>query len=181
MKRSAEDINRYVFQSTDALLLDANVWLFLYGPHRPGNKKAATYSAAFARILKAISPIYVDVLIVSEFINRYARLKHSILKRSARVSSDFKQFRKSAAFKPIARDIAADTRRILKHCTRIESGFDVLDINALVDEYEKGNSDFNDQVLRSQAKLTSLDSSLRFSLFSSLGLHNLGNLFLFDS
>ena len=152
MKRRAEDINRYVFQSADALLLDANVWFFVYGPHRPGSKKAATYSAAFARILKAKCPIYIDVLIVSEFINRYARLKHSILHRSPSIPSDFKQFRKSAAFKPIARDIAADTRRILKHCTRIESGFDVLNINALVDEYEKGNSDFNDQVLAELCK-----------------------------
>ena len=147
MKSSAEDINTYVFQPTDELLLDANVWFFVYGPHRPGSKKAATYSAAFAKILKARCSIYVDVLIVSEFINRYARLKYNILQRSLSVLSDFKQFRKSAVFKPIARDIAADTRRILEHCARIESGFNVLDINALVDEYEKGDSDFNDQVL----------------------------------
>ena len=152
MKNRAEDISRYLFQGTDALLLDANVWFFVYGPHRPGSKKAATYSAAFAKILKAKCPIYIDVLIVSEFINRYARLKHNILPRGPSIPSNFKQFRRSAAFKSIACDIAADTRRILEHCIRIESGFDVLDINALVDEYEKGDSDFNDQVLAELCK-----------------------------
>ena len=152
MRSSAEDISAYVFQPTDELLLDANVWFFVYGPHRPGSRKAATYSAAFAKILKAECRIYVDVLIVSEFINRYARLKHNILQRSSSVPSDFKQFRKSTAFKPIARDIAADVRRILRNCTRTESGFDVFDINALVDEYEKGDSDFNDQVLAELCK-----------------------------
>ena len=156
MRSSAEDISAYVFQPTDELLLDANVWFFVYGPHRPGSRKAATYSAAFAKILKAECPIYVDVLIVSEFVNRYARLKHNILQRSSNVPSDFKQFRKSTAFKPIARDIAADARRILKHCARIESGFDVLDINALVDEYEQGDSDFNDQVLGELCKTRGL-------------------------
>ena len=53
----------------------------------------------------------------------------------------------SAAFKPIAQDVAADVRRVLQHCERVESGFDTLDIVALVEEYEKGDSDFNDQVL----------------------------------
>ena len=147
MRNSAEDIRSYVFKPTDELLLDANIWLFVYGPSKPGDWKVAVYSRALDKILKAQSPIYVDVLIISEFINRYARLKYHIHFPNPDAYHSFKQFRKSADFKPIAQDVAADVRRVLQHCERVESGFDTLDIVALVEEYEKGDSDFNDQVL----------------------------------
>ena len=148
MRNSAEDIRSYVFKPTDELLLDANIWLFVYGPSKPGDRKVAVYSRALDKILRAKSRIYIDVLIASEFINAYARLKYNILNPGVA----FKRFRQSADFKPIAQDVAADVRRVLQHCTRVESGFPALDINALIYEYEKGNSDFNDQVLANLCK-----------------------------
>ena len=123
MAKSAEEISKYVFQADDELLLDTNVWFFVHGPHRPGDPRAAAYSGALAKIVAAKSRVYVDVLIISEFVNRYARLKHQILKGQSGVSSDFKKFRQSSIFKTIARDIAADVRKILANCTRVESGF----------------------------------------------------------
>ena len=147
MPGSAEEISNHSFEATDELLLDANVWFFLYGPHRPGSPQAAAYSGALARILAANSRIYVDVLIISEFVNRYARLKHQLLHGRHGVPRDFKRFRGTAAFKTIARDIAADTRKILSNCTRVDSGFATLDVDALVNSYGTGNSDFNDLVL----------------------------------
>lgn len=143
MSHRAEDISRRDFKDSDALLLDANVWLFVYGPQKPGDRRAAVYSQALARIFAAKSRIYIDVLIVSEFINTYARLNCKLISPT----TNFKQFRKSAAFKPVAQDIAADLKRVLQNCTRIEDGFDALTIDPLIEEYAAGNSDFNDQVL----------------------------------
>lgn len=148
MPNEAEDITRHVFQSTDGLLLDTNVWFYIYGPPRkPGHQKTAIYSDAFARILAAKSQIIIDVLIISEFMNAYARLRHNVLRSNPDVPRSFKLFRRSETFKPIAQDIAADTKYILQHCHRVESGFDAVDINALVAEFAEGDSDFNDQVL----------------------------------
>ena len=147
MAKSAEEIGKYAFTATDELLFDANVWFFLYGPHRPGDPKATIYSGALKRILSAKSRIYVDVLIVSGFVNRYARLKHNLLRHRPAVPNDFKQFRNTSAFKVIAKDIAADTRKILTNCTRVDSGFSILDIDSLVNDYGRGDSDFNDLVL----------------------------------
>jgi predicted nucleic acid-binding protein len=144
MANKVKKITSYVFKASDELLLDANVWLFLYGPQRPGDHRVAIYSQAFAKILAAQSRVYIDVLVVSEFINTYARLKYNIL---ATLSTDFKQFRQSSAFKPVARDIAADVKRILHHCTRLASGFETLAIEPLLTKYAAGDSDFNDQVL----------------------------------
>lgn len=144
MTYKAEEITRYDFKSSDKFLLDTNVWLFVYGPRKPGGRNAVVYSRALARILAAEARIYIDVLIVSEFINTYARLKWKWLFASF---TDFKQFRNSEDFKPVAKDIAADVRRVLQLCTRVESGFESVAIDALIDEYAAGDSDFNDQIL----------------------------------
>src|SRR2546428_337525 len=136
MPSNAQDITSYTFSDSDRLLLDANVWMFVHGPNKPGDYRVAVYSSALAKILIAKSTIHTDVLIVSEFINRYARLRHSILRSSGGAPADFKQFRNSADFKLVAQGIADAVRRVLKNCTRIESDFDSVDIGFLIDEYE---------------------------------------------
>jgi len=146
MSHRAEEISTYDFKSSEALLLDANIWLFVYGPQKPTDTRVTAYSEALRNILAAKSCIYIDVLIVSEFINRYARMKWTYLQGSSKTGS-FKQFRKSEDFKPIARNIASDIKRVLQHCTRVESGFESLAINTLIDEYAAGDFDFNDQIL----------------------------------
>jgi len=143
MTYKPEEITNYNFNSSDDLLLDANIWLFVFGPQKPGDRRSVVYSEAFNKILVAKSRIFIDVLIVSEFINTYARLKWGFLSSS----ENFKQFRKSADFKPVAQDIAADVRRVLRHCTRVEDGFQSLALDTLIDEYAAGDSDFNDQIL----------------------------------
>lgn len=144
MMNSSQAVATYNFSPEDQLLLDTNIWMLVYGPQKPGDARVATYSQALANILAANSRIYIDVLIISEFLNTYARLKWNVLGKPL---GDFKQFRKSANFKPIAREIAADLKRVLKHCSRIENDFAALDIEGLVDEYAAGDADFNDQVL----------------------------------
>lgn len=153
MEHKAEAVASYNFNASDKLLLDTNIWLFVYGPQKPGDKRVAVYSEALAKILAAQSHIYIDVLIVSEFINTYARLKWKLLPAPP---AEFKQFRKSDDFKPIAQGIAADVKRVLKHCTRVDSGFESSAIDRLIDDYAAGDSDFNDQVLTSLCKETGL-------------------------
>ncbi|HXJ93343.1 MAG TPA: PIN domain-containing protein [Terriglobia bacterium] len=147
MPADTHDINSYAFADSDRLVLDANVWLFLYGPTKPGDRRAAVYSAALARILAARCEVHADVLVLSEFINRFARLRYNLLQSVAAAPLDFKQFRNGADFKPVAKEIAGAVRRVLRTCRRTESGFASVDIASLIAEYEKGESDFNDQML----------------------------------
>lgn len=152
MTHKAEEISTYDFKSSEALLLDANIWLFVYGPQKPNDKRVIVYSEALKNILAVKSCIYIDVLIVSEFVNRYARIKWMNHLQGSSKTGNFKQFRKSRDFTPVARDIAADIKLVLQHCTRVESGFESLAIDTLVDEYAAGDSDFNDQVLTALCK-----------------------------
>lgn len=147
MSESTTRINQYSFSATDKLLLDANVWLFIYVPqYRPPDQRAKTYSAAFKQILRAHCQVFIDPLILSEFVNVLARLAFNRLPTRSR-PSDFKEFRKSSSFRRIARDIADSCQRILKVSARIESGLTSLDIGALINRYAAGRCDINDLIL----------------------------------
>ena len=149
MKKKAEAVDKYQFKSSDQLLLDTNIWLFLYGPQSPkSNPKVDIYSRAFNKILHAKSHIYIDALIVSEFINRYARIKQDLLLSK----TSFKRFRQSQEFQAVASDIVADVKRVLQHCTQVECDFEVLAMDDLLHEFKTGYFDFNDQVLTALCK-----------------------------
>ena len=75
MTLKAVSVRNYHFKSQDKLFLDANIWLYIYAPQNPKSYWVNVYSKAFGRILTAKSCIYIDILVISEFINAYARLK----------------------------------------------------------------------------------------------------------
>ena len=171
MKNNASEISGYAFKADDELLIDTNIWLFIYGFSKPGDARSATYSKALGEMLAASCRIYMDVLVLSEYINAYARFKHNLLKGAAGVDPVFKNFRKSSGFKPIAVDIASDVRQIMKHCEQIEGDFPSTNINALITEFEAGNSDFNDQVLTNICKRRNLKLVTHDGDFKDRGLN----------
>ncbi len=144
MKYKAERVSSYRFTSQHKLFLDANIWLYLYGPKEHNNYWVKVYSDAFNRILKAESKVYIDVLIVSEFINRLSKQE---CKLAGYPSKEFKIFRSSSDFLPVAQGIAASVKKITNQCIRTESTFSMLKINDILNDYAKGKSDFNDQVV----------------------------------
>lgn len=149
MMSRAIDINNYSFSEGDNLFFDANIWMYLYGPQgKPNDPTTQTYSHALAQAMNAKSKIWVDVLVVSEFINRFARIEYDIQYPNKLRRPTFKQFRNNQPlFQPIAQAIAGAVRNILKFTLRVESGFSIVDISALLAEYETIPSDFNDQIL----------------------------------
>jgi len=155
MTANTINIGSYTFTQTDELLIDANVWLYIHGPQVQGDWKSKNYSNALANILQAKCNIFIDVLILSEFINRYSRLKCTQEKGSSDPAT-FKSYRQSSDFKTVAKDIADAVRRIFKHSKCIESGLTSIDINNLLADYESKCLDFNDQILAELCKSKSL-------------------------
>ena len=149
MRYKAVEVRNYNFTAQDKVFLDANIWLYLYGPPKPTSHWRPIYSSIFNRILRAKSRIYIDVLVVSEFINAYARLKW---RDASSYPNTFKIFRSSSDFKTVAQDIAADVKQIMKYCSRIESGFTTLGVDELLNDYAAGDFDFNDQVITELCK-----------------------------
>ena len=144
MTYKASDVRYYNFTAQDKLFLDANIWLYLYGSTKPRSYWRSIYTSVFNRMLRAKSQIYIDVLVVSEFVNAYARLEW---REASSYPNTFKTFRSSSYFKPVAEDIAADVELVLSYCSKIESSFIALPINDLLTDYATGNFDFNDQVI----------------------------------
>lgn len=140
---NATPVEHYEFDESDRVFLDANIWMFIYGP--PQRKdKTSIYSGALRRLLEARSRIFIDLLVISEMINAYARLKWKLIAPEHR----FKTFRNSPEFTEVAEEIADYVNRSVKLCSRIEHSYRPFDLSVLMGEYRTGGCDFNDQVIR---------------------------------
>jgi predicted nucleic acid-binding protein len=171
MKNTTLDLRTYAFTPNDQLLFDANIWMFIYGPQRnPTDWRPTLYSRALSNALSAVSSLFIDVLVLSEYINRHARLEHQVLISAKAAPDDFKQFRKSPDYQPIALAIAGNVRRILQLCHRVESDFESLDIVSLINEFETTPSDFNDLVLASLCQSRGLTLVTHDSDYKDRGL-----------
>ena len=111
MRDKAGEIRHYNFTAQDKLFLDTNIWLYLYGPPKPRSYWRSIYASVFNRMLRVKSRIYIDVLVVSEFINAYARLKW---RDASSYPNAFKTFRNSPDFKPVAQNITTHVKQIIK-------------------------------------------------------------------
>ena len=167
MQNNIQAVGSYNFTYQDKLFLDANVWMCLYGPQRQRRAKVQIYSQAFKDILNAKCQIYIDVLIVSELINSWARLMQKVVAQNI---TQFKAFRNSPRFKSVAQNIAADAKQVMSHCSPIESGFGTLAIDDLLNNYAAGNSDFNDQVITELCKSNELTLITHDADFSTQGI-----------
>lgn len=157
-ERHVYRIDHYHFKKSDKLLLDANVWLLLYSPqYRPDDYRVRTYSSAFKHMVEVRSRICIDAIVLSEFVNALARFAfHNLPPQDKEKLADFKSFRRSSRFRPVAKTIAAACRKVLGLCTRIKSHFVSLDIDALLGQYESGASDLNDLFLTNLCKSRNL-------------------------
>lgn len=103
------------------------------------------YSLAFKGALEAKSQLFTDVLIMSEFLNAYSRKKFNIFFKNE--FKNFKEFRNSKKFVPIAEEIASVAKAITGRCSLLDSGFADLKIDEALNKYAEGRHDFNDQVI----------------------------------
>ena len=158
MNHKATQVDQHNFTSKDKLFLDANIWLYLYCPQGSQEYWVKTYSDVFDRILDAESQIYIDALVLSEFINTFARQEWRLAKEALEFAEQqceltesdiysFKDFRNTSNFELIAQGIATAVKQIMQHCSRVESCFTILEMDNLITDYETGNFDFNDQVI----------------------------------
>ncbi|MBC6473067.1 MAG: PIN domain-containing protein [Hormoscilla sp. GM102CHS1] len=156
MSKQVYPIDEYQLMPNDALLFDANIWLYLYSPQGDRYPRVKRkYNLAFRRIRSAKVPIFIDVLILSEFINAYARFVYNNLPAATK-QSNFKAFRNSADFKPVAEQIAKYSRSIVEKSERIDSGFESVDLEEIVVDYAGVNADFNDRMLAELCKAKAL-------------------------
>jgi len=146
MKNKAHDLSKYAFQKDEPLLLDTNVWLYLYpAPSNKPNWLAASYSAAMKGILTAGSHLVMDAIILSEYLNSYCRIEWRALHKAA--YPQFKPFRKSPAFTSVGQGAATFAREILKISTKHDHLFSTSNVTQVLADFETGVNDVNDGLL----------------------------------
>lgn len=149
MKNTVHDLSDYTFRKDDVLLLDTNVWLYLYPA--PSDKSLVTfslsrqYSEAFKSMLSAGALLIMDALVLGEYLNRYCRIEWNALHK--REHPCFKKFRKSSMFAEVGSGAADLARSMLRLCVRCDPCFTAADIDGVLAEFKTGSSDFNDRLL----------------------------------
>ncbi|MFH0957761.1 MAG: PIN domain-containing protein, partial [Pseudomonadota bacterium] len=113
-------VDHYNYSEKESLLFGANVWLFIFGPqYSRTDPRVKRYSLGLKNILTAKASVFIDVLILSEFINACASYAYNIVPADQK-PQDFKVFRESPLFQTVAENVAATTRKIMSLCNRTD-------------------------------------------------------------
>jgi len=146
MTARATDVRTYIFRKEDRLLLDANIWLSIYGPIACQDYRTELYSAVLKRILASKCLIFIDTTVLSEYINRFARLEYGQMDATLKPSS-FKEFRSSPLFRDVASEVAITVKSILKRAICCNFDFESINMDYLLADFQNGKRDFNDNLI----------------------------------
>lgn len=143
VKNKARDLNNYAFMQGEKILVDANIWLYLFHPPvNPHKSVAQHYSKAFGRLVTAQARPLLDTLILSEYLNRYCRIEWE--GRFKAQYGQFKGFRQSADFQQVASDAKFFATQILKLCHLHSVVPDTPMLDQALMDFSSGKIDFND-------------------------------------
>jgi hypothetical protein len=151
-KNKARNAAAYNFQAGEPILIDANVWLYLQPPPaQPTSGWATSYSNAFSRLLQAKAQPVVDVLILSEYLNRYIRIEYDASWRAQ--YPKFKDFRQSPDAANILQAAVAEIGQILKTSKACDTPLASINLPAVLGAVQNGTADFNDGLLIENCRL----------------------------
>lgn len=146
MNNKAYNLASYSFSSGEPILVDANIWLYLFPA--PGNSQqfhAQQYSTAFLRLVSAHAQPVLDPMVLSEYLNRYCRIEWEANFKAK--YQTFKQFRKSADFQAVVSSAHVFAAKILSFCQVHSVSANELDLNQALADFKSGQVDFNDALL----------------------------------
>jgi len=146
MKNKVYDLSYYSFSSDEQVLVDTNVWLYLFpATGNPPQKFAQKYSTAFAKLVSAQAQLVLDPMVLSEYLNRYIRIEWEGNYRSRHPK--FKNFRNSPDFSTVVSAAEIFAKKILSFCHIHSMPASELDLNQALADFSAGGVDFNDALL----------------------------------
>jgi predicted nucleic acid-binding protein len=159
-------IDNYNFPEGKGYFFDTNIWLYIYGPIGWPDQRSDAYSKALKAIRHSDGTIYINCMIISEFINAFSRIEFKQQTDFTR----FKEFRNSLAFRAIAQDIAYNVRKILKSTLACDHELTVIDLPEIMDLFEQGKYDFNDLLFAQICRAKNMVFVTHDKDFSELGV-----------
>jgi len=159
-------IDEYDFPEGKGYFFDTNIWLYIYGPIGWPDQRSDAYSRALKEIRNSDGTIYINCMIISEFINAFARIEFKQQTNFTR----FKEFRNSLAFRAIAQDIAYNVRKILRNTLACDPELQAIDLPKVMDLFEQGKYDFNDLLFAQICRAKNMVFVTHDKDFSELGV-----------
>ena len=159
-------IENYVFPEGKGYFFDTNIWLYIYGPIGWPDQLSDAYSRALKEIRNSEGTIYINCMIISEFINAFSRIEFKQQTEFTR----FKDFRNSLAFRVIAQEIAYNIRKILKSTFACDPDLQAVDLPEIMDLFEQGKYDFNDLLFAQICRAKNMVFVTHDKDFSELGV-----------
>ncbi|MBW7877369.1 MAG: type II toxin-antitoxin system VapC family toxin [Candidatus Cloacimonetes bacterium] len=146
MSTKVYSLQSYVFTPGEKVLLDANIWLYLFPAPISINKAlACKYSEAFKRLCEENAQPLLDPMVLSEYLNRYCRIEYDATFQKK--FKDYKGFRKSDDFLGVSTSAHNFAKKILKFCKFHSVSISNLNFDQALEEFQSGKTDFNDAVL----------------------------------
>lgn len=150
IKSRVFDIAKTSFNASDTVLFDANVWLFIRRPELARSRErekqmTGIYTEALAEILAAKATIVLDVLVLSEYLNRFCRPEMRACPYGQ--FTDFKRFRQSSHFAAVGLRAAGHAKEILGITECRDHEFEAVNAADAIERIASGASDFNDEML----------------------------------
>lgn len=155
MKNKAFNLSSYSFRSGEQILVDTNIWLYLFpAPANPMQRFATQYSTAFSNLVSAKAQPVLDPMVLSEYLNRYCRIEWEGNYKSQ--YPKFKDFRNSSDFSAVVASAQTFAKRIVSFCEIHSISANELDLNQALSDFSTGQVDFNDALLVDVCKKRSL-------------------------
>lgn len=151
------------FQSTDRVLIDANIWTFTKNPYRQTTNpaKASAYIDHLADLTKSGAELFTTTEVISEFLNTFLRNAFSVWKKqTGQLDADYKRgFRRQDMQAYVnAYDLAADIIRNeivgMANMTLLPS--EELKVHTVIENLSHSSLDFTDEILLQTASLGQL-------------------------
>jgi len=169
MKNKAYDLSSYSFSPDEQILVDTNIWLYLFpAPNNPSNNFASQYSNAFSNLISAKSQPILDPIILSEYLNRYTRIEWEGNYKNQ--YPEYKNFRNSPDFSSVASTAKIFAKKILNFCQIHSIPANELDLYQALADFLNGNIDFNDAILVDICKKKNLKLMTNDSDFQDGGI-----------
>jgi predicted nucleic acid-binding protein len=140
--KTVHSVEDYDFSDGQHFFFDTNIWLYIYGPISFPDWRSDVYSRALKEIRDSEGSIYINCMIISEFINAFARIE---FKQQSEFGK-YKEFRNSPDFRHIAEDISHNLKKILKSTLTCDPDLVGIKLPEIMDTFEEGRYDFNDLV-----------------------------------
>lgn len=143
--------------SDTKFFIDTNIWLYLYGPHCDHTDNRVKSYSNFLKLIieEERNSIFIDYLVIAEFINRYVRDTFKL--QHASDFKNFKDFRSSEEHSALIESLSDELYHITQDTETIYCDLAKLDLDELIKKTSEGKADFNDIVIMTICELKGLN------------------------